>query len=155
MYDNFIRILFYMFSWIFWAFRHLIFIPAGMLALIFGLLLMSEYPSPGRILVNIIQDAGTVTHGVNWTWRECPAIDGTKVTPPLKAPSAPSVAASECPIVVSDADGYAAHIDSDIIPLVGFPWSIIAFISVLIAFGSGNYPCLRLSAVRLPKGLIR
>ena len=155
MCDNFIRILFYMFSWVFWGFRHLIFIPAGMLSLIFGLLLMSEYSSPGRMMVNIIQNAEAVTDGVNWTWRECPAIDGTKVTVPLKAPAAPSVASFDCPTMVSDADGYAAHIDSDIIPLVGFPWSIIAFISVLIAFGSGKYPCLRLSAVRLPKGLIR
>ncbi|EHD0299385.1 hypothetical protein JYY74_004232 [Salmonella enterica subsp. enterica serovar Enteritidis] len=144
MTGNIMRITIYVLSWCAWTFRNLVIFPAGMLTLIVVLLMVREHTSPGKILVNITQNADSVTDGVNWTWRECPTTTSSSKSSSPKMPVQPSVLSAKCPEVKSDAKGYAAHIDRNLLPLVKMLWVILAAISAAIELGlRRRFPVLK------------
>ncbi|EHM7904977.1 hypothetical protein KG201_003180 [Salmonella enterica subsp. enterica serovar Ibadan] len=143
MSNNFIRIAIYVMSWCSWAIRNLIFFPAAILTLIIVFLIVRDHSSPGQVLVNIIQSADQVTDGVNWTWRECPSISSNSNVFPPKPAARPSVLAEDCPKVVSDARGYAEHIDNSFMGLIVTLWGIMAAISATVELSMHRFPVLK------------
>uniref|UniRef100_UPI00294B64D4 conjugal transfer protein TraP n=1 Tax=Cronobacter sakazakii TaxID=28141 RepID=UPI00294B64D4 len=132
MTKNFIRIAIYGWTWCSWAIRNLIFFPAATLTLIIAFLMVLDHSSPGQIMVRIMQSADKVTDGVNWTWRECPSVSSNSNVFPPEPSIRPSALEANCPEMVSDARGYAEHIDRNFMPLVWIWWTIMAAISVTV-----------------------
>lgn len=130
--NNFIRIAIYGLSWCSWAMRNLIFYPAATVTLLIAFLMVLDHSTPGQVMVRIMQSADKVTDGVNWTWRECPSISSNSNVFPSKPAARPPVLAKDCPKVVSDARGYAEHIDRNFMPLVWIWWTIMAAISATV-----------------------
>ena len=141
--NNFLRIAIYGLSWCSWAIRNFIFYPAATRTLIIVFLIVRDHSSPGQVLVSIIQNADQVTDGVNWTWRECPSISSNSNVFPPKPAAHPSVLAEDCPKVVSDARGYAEHIDNSFRGLIVTLWGIMAAISATVELSMRRFPMLK------------
>lgn len=143
MRNNFIRTVIYGLSWCSWAIRNLIFFPAAILALIIVFLMVRAHSTPGQIVVSIIQSADKVTDGIKWTWRECPSISSNSNVFPSKPAAPPSVLNKNCPEVVSDARGFADHLDHNLMTLIGTLWVIMAAISVAVELSLRRFPVLK------------
>lgn len=92
-------------------------------------------------MVDYLQEAGNITDGQRWTWREC-----TKQIPAgLPASSELSKSTDRfqpdaCPEVVSDARGYAAYVDRTLLGTLTWLWVLMGLTYAGLAWLLGLRP---------------
>ena len=100
-----------------WMVRNIVIMPAGIVFLLICLTFIHDQSTPGKLIVDLIQNSQGITEGGQWKWRQCePAANGA----PLP------VLSEDCPEVVSDAAGYAKHIDRTLWTTIGTLWLVVA-----------------------------
>ncbi|EMG7890337.1 conjugal transfer protein TraP [Enterobacter hormaechei] len=119
---KFLAVLLYCLRWLAWAFHYLIVWPAATLMLLVAMLLWMENTTPGKVLaqeiVSVTRDVGSGEYRLLLCRDEhfapfIPALAKDKSTAG-SAPVAPSAICQKQVSVITDAEGYAAHIDGSL-----------------------------------------
>ncbi|AGR61859.1 TPA: hypothetical protein PP061_003076 [Salmonella bongori] len=71
MINKTLTLILYCLRWLAWAVHYLVIWPAGTLILIVALVFCLDKTTPGMVVVDYLQEAGNITDGQRWTWREC------------------------------------------------------------------------------------
>ncbi|MEZ2578081.1 conjugal transfer protein TraP [Buttiauxella ferragutiae] len=123
----------YVLRWLGWLIRYAVIWPAAMLMLLIILVCRMDNNTPGQIIANEIM---TVTRNVQI---------GEFRIPVCQKPDTVTHSVA-CTTIITDAKGYAAHIDSSLRagPMV---WGIIAMMSAGLALFLGRYPESVMSSV--------
>lgn len=123
MINKALALIAYCLRWLAWAVHYLVIWPAATLVLIVALLFCLDNTTPGAVAVEYLQQAGSITDGQRWTWREC-----TKQMPaemphlPVNPGHTGTLQQDACPEVVSDARGYAAYVDRSLRGTLTWLW---------------------------------
>lgn len=131
----------YCLRWLAWAVHYLVIWPGGSLVLIVALLFCLDNTTPGAVVVDYLQKAGSITDGQRWTWREC-----TKQLPAELPASSEfperigSLQKDACPEVVSDARGYAAYVDRTLSGTFTWLWVLMGLTYAGLAWLLGIRP---------------
>lgn len=121
-----LALIVYCLRWLAWAVRYLVIWPAGTLVLIIALVFCLDKTTPGMVVVNYLQEAGNITDGQRWTWRECPKQVPAGLPASSELPEGIGrFQADACPEVVSDARGYAAYVDRTLLRTLILLWVLI------------------------------
>nr|WP_241391393.1 MULTISPECIES: conjugal transfer protein TraP [Serratia]ULG12051.1 hypothetical protein D1p1_00018 [Serratia entomophila]ULG12430.1 hypothetical protein M3p_00139 [Serratia entomophila]ULG15899.1 hypothetical protein 591p_00047 [Serratia proteamaculans]ULG18378.1 hypothetical protein Man4p_00060 [Serratia proteamaculans] len=113
-------------SWLAWVFQWMVIWPAATLVLLLVLLFCLDGTTPGRELVGVLQQADSITDGQKWTWRKCAM---TMVEERAGFSNVPVPATQEnCPVVVTDADEFAAYIDRSLRGVFTGIWALMALL---------------------------
>ncbi|ECC3269485.1 hypothetical protein Q3R63_004401 [Salmonella enterica] len=100
-----------------WMVRNIVIMPAGIVFLLICLTFIHDQSTPGKLIVDLIQNSQDITEGGQWKWRQCePAANGAPFP----------VLSEDCPEVVSDAAGYAKRIDRTLWTTLGTLWLVVA-----------------------------
>lgn len=131
----------YCIRWLTWAFHYLVIGPAGTLVLIVALLFCLDNTTPGAIVVDYLQKAGSITDGQRWTWHECTKQLPVALPPPSVFPERTgSLQQDACPEVVSDAQGYAAYVDRTLLGTLTWLWVLMGLTYAGLAWLLGLRP---------------
>ncbi|EKQ0847243.1 conjugal transfer pilus-stabilizing protein TraP [Salmonella enterica] len=148
---KFLSVLLYCLRWLAWAFHYLIVWPAATLMLLVAMLLWMEDTTPGEAMA---QEIMAVTHNVSsgeFRIAACRDEPLDPFIPPapqgkssgLTLHDAPSAVCHDRGSVVTDAKGYAAHVDGALSPLK-LLWIVMAivFSGAALLMGCRPYFCL-------------
>ncbi|ECH4534333.1 hypothetical protein FRI63_08055 [Salmonella enterica] len=141
MISKILALIAYCLRWLAWTFHYLVIWPAGTLVLIVALVFCLDKTTPGMVVVDYLQEAGNITDGQRWTWRECtkqiPA--GLPVSSELPK-STDRFQPDACPEVVSDARGYAAYVDRTLMRTLNWLWVLMGLTYAGLAWLLGIRP---------------
>lgn len=142
-----LSVLLYCLRWLAWAFHYLIIWPAATLMLLVAMLLWMDNTTPGEAMA---QEIMAVTHNVSSgefriaVCRDEPLQPFIPPAPQNKSSGltphdAPSAVCHDRGSVVTDAKGYAAHIDGSLRVFTGL-WAVLAIIFAGLAWFLGIRP---------------
>lgn len=141
MINKTLALIAYCLRWLAWAVHYLVIWPAGTLVLIVALVFCLDNTSPGAVAVNYLQEAGTITDGQRWTWRECTRQLPAELPPPTEfSERIGSLQQDSCPEVVSDARGYAAYVDRTLQGSLTWLWVLMGLTYAGLAWLLGSRP---------------
>lgn len=146
-----LSVLLYCLRWLAWAFQYLIVWPAATLMLLIIMLFRMENTTPGKAMA---QEIMAVTHNVSsgeFRIADCRDESLQPFIPPapqgkssgLTLHDAPSAVCHDRSSVVTDAKGYAGHVDGALSPFK-LLWIVMAivFSGVALLMGCRPYFCL-------------
>lgn len=141
MINKTLALIAYCLRWLAWAFNYLVIWPAATLVLIVALLFCLDNTTPGAVVVDYLQKAGSITDGQRWTWRECTMQTPAGLPPPSVYPDKiESLQQDACPEVVSDARGYAAYVDRSLRGTLTWLWVLAGLTYAGLAWLLGHKP---------------
>ncbi|EIY8279501.1 hypothetical protein MNZ66_004644 [Salmonella enterica] len=100
-----------------WMVRNIVIMPAGIVFLLICLTFIHDQSTPGKLIVDLIQNSQDITEGGQWKWRQC-EYPANVVPPPILS--------EDCPEVFSDAAGYANRVDRMLWMILGTLWLVAA-----------------------------
>lgn len=141
MISKILALIAYCLRWLAWTFHYLVILPAGTLVLIVALAFCLDNTTPGAVMVDYLQKAGSITDGQRWTWRECTSQLPAELPPPSEVSvRIGSLQQEPCPEVVSDARGYAAYVDRTLLGTLTWLWILTGMIYAGVAWFLGLRP---------------
>lgn len=138
--------------WLAWAFQYLIIWPAACLMLLIVLLFRLDNTTPGKVLAqeiaSVTRDVGSGEYRLFFCRDEPfapfnPALAKDKSTAG-SAPVAPSAICKKHVNVITDAEGYAAHIDG-LLSVFKQLWVVMAVVFAGLALLMKRSPCFSLN----------
>lgn len=157
MINKTLTLILYCLRWLAWAVHYLVIWPAGTLVLIVALVFCLDKTTPGMVVVDYLQEAGNITDGQRWTWRECTKQIPAGLPASSELPkSTDRFQPDACPEVVSDARGYAAYVDRTLMRTLNWLWVLMGLTYAGLAWLLGirpYFPAMYLSKSQMTRGI--
>lgn len=122
-----VSVIWYILRWLNWGVRWLVTLPLATLVLAGLLLAWQGGATPGQALVKYTESVSTSSTRGIWLYPRC-------------APQAKSATTVSCPLVKTDAAGYAAYIDHSLLSLLRGFWLTFAVLYTGFALATRRIP---------------